>query len=69
MNHVLLLDISGVKFPYFIGVSFGSSSSSSSVGGTGGNPAYRTSAFEAVCTFNPVLVSSFTSRGAPRQTA
>jgi hypothetical protein len=33
-----------------------SSSSSSSVGGAGGNPAYRTSAFEAVCTFNPVLV-------------
>jgi hypothetical protein len=25
----------------------------SSIGGAGGNPACRTSAFEAVCTFNP----------------
>jgi hypothetical protein len=33
-----------------------SSSSSSFIGEAGGNPAYRTSAFEAVCTFNPVLV-------------
>jgi hypothetical protein len=34
-----------------------SSSSSSSIGGAGGKPAFRISAFEAVCTFNPVLVS------------
>jgi hypothetical protein len=32
------------------------SSSSSSICGAGGNPAYRTSAFEAVCTLTPVLV-------------
>jgi hypothetical protein len=31
--------------------------------------AYRTSAFEVVCTLNPVLVPLFISRGAPRQTA
>jgi hypothetical protein len=46
-----------------------SSSSSSSIGRAGGNPAYRTSAFEAVCTFNPVLVPQFISRDAPHQTA
>jgi hypothetical protein len=46
-----------------------SSSSSSSICGTGGNPAYRTSAFEAVCNLTPVLFSPFISRGAPRQTA
>jgi hypothetical protein len=34
---------------------FFSSSSSSSIGGAGRNPAYRTSAFEAVYTFNPVF--------------
>jgi hypothetical protein len=45
------------------------SSSSSSIGGAGGNPAYRTSAFEAVCTLTPVLVFPFISRGAPSQTA
>jgi hypothetical protein len=31
--------------------------SSSSVCGAGGNPAYRTSAFEAVCTLTPVFSS------------
>jgi hypothetical protein len=45
------------------------SSSYSSICGAGGNPAYRTSAFEAVCTLTPVLVPPFISRGAPRQTA
>jgi hypothetical protein len=49
--------------------SFSSSSSSSSIGGAGRNPAYRNSAFEAVCTFNPDLVSPFICRGAPHQTA
>jgi hypothetical protein len=37
--------------------------SSSSICGAG------TSAFEAVCTFNPVLIPPFISRGSPRQTA
>jgi hypothetical protein len=45
------------------------SSSFSSIGGAGRNPAYRTSAFEAVCTLTPVLVPPFISRGAPHQTA
>jgi hypothetical protein len=43
--------------------------SSSSIYGAGGNPAYRTSAFEAVFTLTTVLVPPFISRGAPRQTA
>jgi hypothetical protein len=46
-----------------------SSSSSSSIFGAGGNPAYRTSAFEGICTLTPVLVPPFISRGAPHQTA
>jgi hypothetical protein len=37
-------------------LSTSSSSSSSSVCGASGNPAYRTSAFEAVCTLTPILV-------------
>jgi hypothetical protein len=37
-------------------LSLAESSSSSSVGGAGGSSAYRTSAFEAVCTLTPVLV-------------
>jgi hypothetical protein len=36
--------------------------------GAGRNPAYRTSAVEAVCTLTPVLVPPFISRGAVRQT-
>jgi hypothetical protein len=45
-----------------------SSSSSSSICGAGGNPADRTSAFKAVCTLTPVLVSLFISIGAVRPT-
>jgi hypothetical protein len=52
-----------------IGYISSSSSSSSSIGGAGGNPAYRTSAFDAVCAFNHVLVRPFISSGAPHQTA
>jgi hypothetical protein len=43
-------------------------SSSSFICGAGGNPAYCTSAFEAVCTLSPILFPLFISRGAPRQT-
>jgi flagellar hook-length control protein FliK len=46
-----------------------STTTSSSSTGSAGNPAYRSSAFEAVCTFNPFFSSPFISRGAPRQTA
>jgi hypothetical protein len=42
--------------------------SSSSICWAGGNSPYCTSAFEAVFTFNPVLVPLFISKGAPRQT-
>jgi hypothetical protein len=42
---------------------------SSSIGGTDGDPAYRTSAFKAVFTLTPVLFPPFISRGAPHQTA
>jgi hypothetical protein len=41
--------------------------SSSSMCGAGRNPAYRTSASEAVCTLTPILFSPFISRDAPRQ--
>jgi hypothetical protein len=44
------------------------SCSSSSICGAGGNPAYRTSAFEDVCILTPIFSSPFISRGAPRQT-
>jgi hypothetical protein len=37
--------------------------------GSAGTPAFHTSAFKAVCIFNPVLVSPFIPRGAPRQMA
>jgi hypothetical protein len=43
--------------------------SSSSMCDAGGNPAYRTSAFEAVCTLTPVLGPPVIFRDAPRQTA
>jgi hypothetical protein len=54
---------------YFFSFFFSSSSSSSSIGGAGGNPAYRTSAFEAICTLTPVLVLPFISRGTACQTS
>jgi hypothetical protein len=56
------------KYLFFFSSS-SSSSSSSSVCVAGGNPAYRNSAFDAVCTLTPVLVPPFISRSAPRQTA
>jgi hypothetical protein len=65
------------KFLVYLSVYFCLSSSSSSssfssssyICGAGGNPAYCTSAFEAVCTLTPVLVPPYISRGAPNQTA
>jgi hypothetical protein len=43
-------------------------SSSSSICGAGGNPTYRTSVFEAICTVTPILFYPFIFRGAPCQT-
>jgi hypothetical protein len=55
--------------PYLIRIIKFYTSPSSSICGAGGNPAYRTSAFEAVCTLTLVLIPPFISRGAPHQTA
>jgi hypothetical protein len=45
-----------------------SSSSSSSIFWDRRQPAYCTSAFEAVCTLTHILLPPFISRGVPRQT-
>jgi hypothetical protein len=68
----MYVNVSAPKQVHFLcraSSSSSSSSSSSTIRVAGGNPAYRTSAFEAVCTLTPILVSPFISRGAPRHTA